>query len=190
MIISTSSGLFGPFTDVIDHPDLLSCDGADLPKSVIGAYQLVSTTPPADFSAQKYSWNGSAFVRKPDTAEEIAAAISAKCAACDALAKSKRDAVVSNISPAEMASWPIKHSEALAYQSSPIDASAPNLAIEALARGVATSTLVARVLDKSSQLAALEAQIAGVNGKHNDAVAAMTTVDAITAYDNSIGWPV
>lgn len=71
MIISTSSGLFGPFTDVIDHPDLLSCDGADLPKSVIGAYQLVSTTPPADFSAQKYSWNGSAFVRNPDTAEEI-----------------------------------------------------------------------------------------------------------------------
>jgi hypothetical protein len=107
----------------------------------------------------------------------------------DAHAKALRDSVVSTISPAEMASWGIKQREAAAYTASGMDADAPMLANEAQARGVATAALAAMVLTKAQQLAALEAMIAGVAGKHGDAVKATTTFDAALAYDWRTGWP-
>lgn len=121
-----------------------------------------------------------------------------KKAAVDALAAAKRNAVVAGISPAEMASWPIKRAEALAYQAAgagATDAAAPNLAAEALARNVTTADLVAKVLNKATALAALEASIAGVAGKHCDALdtlaaAPATTAAQVAAYDISVGWPV
>lgn len=106
----------------------------------------------------------------------------------DALAKSKRDAVVASISPAEMASWPIKRAEAAAFDGT--DASAPFLAAEAAARGVATSTLVEKVLSKGAALSGLEAAISGVSGCHCDAVRALNSFDLIAEYDYSTGWPV
>lgn len=123
----------------------------------------------------------------------LADAQAARTAECDRLAKAKRDAVVANISAAEMASWPIKRAEAKAYQAAgaaATDADAPNLAIEATARGITTATLVTKVLAKSAMLSQLEAGIAGINGKHNDAIASLTTSDAVEAYDITAGWPV
>lgn len=110
------------------------------------------------------------------------------CAAVDRLAKDKRNAVVSNISAAEMASWPIKRAEALAFTVSGLATDAPTLNIEAAARGITLAALVAKVLAKAALFTTLEAQIAGTCGKHQDAVALLPLTD-IAAYDITTGWP-
>lgn len=107
----------------------------------------------------------------------------------DAHAKSLRDVVVANISPAEMASWSIKQAEAAAYTSSGADDDAPMLLIEAQARGVTVADLAAKVLGKGAALAQLEAAISGVSGRHADAVRATQTFAGALAYDWSAGWP-
>ena len=110
--------------------------------------------------------------------------------AADGLAKAKRDSVVSHISPAEMASWPIKRAEALAYQVSGIVSDALNLSLEAQARGVTLDALASKVLVKATQLAALEAAIAGRCGAIQDTAAAATTLADIEGIDPTVGWPV
>jgi hypothetical protein len=110
-------------------------------------------------------------------------------AAADRKAKTVRDAVVANISAAEMASWPIKRAEGLAYQASANAADAPNLALEAQARGVTLADLVAKVINKSAMLSALEAAIAGRCGALQDAARAATTVAELAAIDIEAGWP-
>lgn len=112
----------------------------------------------------------------------------AKIAEVDRLAKSKRDQVVADISPAEMAAWSIKRAEAQGYDGT--DASAPTLVMEAQVRGVATAEIVAKVQTKAAQLGWLEAQISGVNGRHNDAIKALTDFPSVAAYDYATGWPV
>lgn len=107
----------------------------------------------------------------------------------DAHAKTLRDSVVAGISPAEMASWSIKQREAAAYIASGIDTDAPMLALESSARGVPLPVMAALVLQKSQQLSGLEAMIAGVAGRHADAVRATTTFDDALAYDWHVGWP-
>jgi hypothetical protein len=108
----------------------------------------------------------------------------------DAHAASLRDAIVSGCSPAEMASWPIKRAEALAFQQSGNAADAPVLSAEASVRCVPLDQIVAKVLAKAQQLAALEAAIAGTAGRHGDAVRACQTFDEVLAYDWRIGWPI
>lgn len=111
-------------------------------------------------------------------------------AAIDAHACRLRDGVVAGISQAEMSSWSIKQREATAYQASAQASEAPMLAIEAQARNVPLSALVAVVLAKGGQLATLEAVIAGVAGRHADAVRATTTFADALAYDWHIDWPI
>jgi hypothetical protein len=130
---------------------------------------------------------------RPESDALIDQARSALILASDLFAKSKRDAIVSNISAAEMASWPIKRSEALSWQAAgaaATDAMAPNLAMEAQARGISLASLVDKVLAKAADLSQLEALIAGVNGRHNDAILAMETAAEIAGYDITEGWPV
>lgn len=111
--------------------------------------------------------------------------------AADQHAAAIRNAIVADISPAEMASWPIKRAEALAYQSSGLEADAPNLGAEAVARDCSLADLVARVLDKSVALSAIEAQIAGHTGKLQDQIRAVDDGDsaALAAIDITAGWP-
>lgn len=101
-----------------------------------------------------------------------------------------RNRIVANISPAEMASWPIKVAEARAYAQAQTEESAPLLAAEALARGVGLAQMVGMVESNSAWLGALESQIAGADGKHRDAINACTTFEAVLMYDFSDGWPV
>ncbi len=111
----------------------------------------------------------------------------------DRIAKGKRDGVVAAISPAEMASWPIKRAEALAYDALGVnatDADAPLLAVEAQARGCSTAALVARVLAKANTLSALEAAIAGHCGAIQDQANAAATLADLAAIDVNDGWPV
>lgn len=125
----------------------------------------------------------------------VADALAGLKADCDALAVKKRGAITQGISPAEMASWPIKRAEAMAYLASSNAADAPMLQVEATARGVTLADLAGKVMTKAGLLSTFEAQIAGTNGKHNDALEALasapgTDVAAMEAYDITTGWPV
>ena len=139
-------------------------------------------------------WTGAQWVSDPEryalaapTLDEIRAA---RCADVDRLAKAKRDAVVADVSAAEMASWPIKRSEALAWQASGLDTDAPKLAREATARKITLADLVAKVLAKADRLAALEADIAGHCGYLQDQIRAAADQAAIEAIDINAGWPI
>lgn len=111
------------------------------------------------------------------------------CKQVEALATAKRNAVVAPYSPGEMASWPIKRAEALAYQTTSNLADAPNLSVEANARGMALPALVGKVLQDAARFAGIEAAIAGVSGRHRDAIKALTTHEQVRAYDYTTDWP-
>lgn len=109
---------------------------------------------------------------------------------CDLLAKQKRESLTETIAAGEMASWPIKRAEAIAYQQSQNILDAPNLQVEADARQISLELLVQKVLDKANQLSYIEAQLAGVNGRHNDAISSKETIEDVQVYDINAGWPI
>jgi hypothetical protein len=119
----------------------------------------------------------------------VADAATYVCKQVDALATAKRNAVIAGYSPGEMASWPIKRAEAMAFQASGNAGDAPNLGSEASARGVALSVLVGKVLADAARFAGVEAAIAGASGRHRDAVRALSTHDQVMGYDFTNGWP-
>lgn len=122
-------------------------------------------------------------------AQSLAWAKQTTAQAISAHAKAMRDAVVSTVSPGEMASWPIKRAEAVAYSQSGSASDAPMLSAEAQARGITLVELLGKVSENTVRFATLEVQIAGADGKHRDAIAALTTADAVVAYAWHTGWP-
>lgn len=64
MIVATPDMLFGPYLSVITMSDRLRCDGADLPFSVIGPYEIIDPELPPGFMASLYLWNGTELVHK------------------------------------------------------------------------------------------------------------------------------
>jgi len=119
----------------------------------------------------------------------IADAVTARIAEVDAMAARLRMRICSGVSPAEMASWATKESEAQAYAVSTDPATAPRLAAEAGARGVDLSVLAAKVMDKANALWAAEAAIAGHAGALTDRLRALDSVAAVCAFDVDAGWP-
>lgn len=105
-------------------------------------------------------------------------------------AKMLRDRVIADYSPAEMSSWPIKLSEAAKYAESHNAADAPLLSAEAAVRGITLDAMMGKVGGNAQTFSALEAQIAGIDGKHRDAIGALMTFEAVAAYDYGAGWPV
>jgi hypothetical protein len=116
-------------------------------------------------------------------------AVEDKVAAIEEKAAEQRAKVTGRSSPQEMASWPVKLDQARAYQTTPLAAAAPMLAVEASARGVTLADIVNRVLANASAYSDAEARIAGVSGKHKDAVRALADVAAVRAYAYLAGWP-
>jgi len=123
------------------------------------------------------------FSTTPRPVEQLRAA---KLAAIEAHAAGLRQAVVGQTSPAEMASWAIKRTEALALSSG---GDAPMLKAEAEARGVPLAALADKVLEKAALFASAEAAISGAAGRHADAVKRLDTAEAIVDYDYLAGWP-
>lgn len=124
------------------------------------------------------------FVNGPDTVfETLAEAQADRSAVVDMVAASLRNQATAGTSPAEMSSWPLKLAAANA-------GGGPMLALEAQCRGITEAELIALVLGSAAQLSQLEAVIAGVSGKHRDAIAAMTTIEEVCAYDMRADWPV
>jgi len=109
----------------------------------------------------------------------------------EVIAARARNAFVAGISPAEMAGWSLKRSEALAYRQSGNVADAPNLVPEASARGIELAILADKVLLKAEALAAVEAQIAGRCGALQDAVGAVEDDAALLTIlaKSANGWP-
>ena len=113
-----------------------------------------------------------------------------RCAYVDKLATDKRNKVIAPYSPGEMAAWPIKRVEALAYQSSGNPSDAPNLSAEAASRGMSLQTLVTKVLNDAARFSWIEAHIAGTSGRHRDAIRLCQTHEEIMNYNYNTGWPV
>jgi hypothetical protein len=144
----------------------------------IDADGITTTQTPDDVAAQA--------VIDAYTADEEIAYLRAQI---DAHAAALRDRVVAGISAGEMASWAIKRAEAAAFGVSGNAADAPLLSAEATARGVSLIDIVTRVTANAGALGALEATIGGNAGRHKDAVRALTTLEALLAYDWHSGWP-
>lgn len=105
------------------------------------------------------------------------------------IARELRDRVVAGVSPGEMAAWSVKRAEAQAYAQTQDPAVAPLLSAEATARGVTLQHVIARVASNAASYAAMEAAIAGADGRHRDAIAALTSFDGVAGYDLTVGWP-
>lgn len=105
-----------------------------------------------------------------------------------AYAKKLRDKAISAISPGEMASWPIKLSEASAFAAG--STNTPMLSAEAAIRGITVGEMVAKVGGNAANFSTLEAQIGGTDGRHRDNLDKLLTFEEILAYDFSTGWPV
>lgn len=116
------------------------------------------------------------------------------CAQVARYAKALRDAVIADYSPAEMASWPIKLSEAARFAASGDAEDAPMLSVEAAARGVTLAELCMKVDGRAADFATLEALISGTDGMHRDAINAIPdgegAFEAVARYNYLTGWPV
>lgn len=127
----------------------------------------------------------------------ISATIAEKKLEIDEYAKELRLKAAGGVSP-EQASWAIKSAQAQKYAvtNDPLDA--PLLNAEAQYRGDTLQSIVDRVLANANGLLDMEAKIAGVAGKHKDAVTALqvenpTASDfrAVLDYDykSDVEWP-
>lgn len=111
----------------------------------------------------------------------------ALCKEIDKHAARLRDKVTEGVSPAEMASWSLKSVEASAKEVDPA-AATPMLDQEADVRGVSVDSIAARVRVNAAALMSSEAAIAGIAGKHKDAVRTLTSFDQVAAYDWHVDW--
>ena len=129
------------------------------------------------------TYQDSQFVNGPDTEfQTLAEAQADRSAVVDQVAASLRGRATAGVSPAEMSSWPLKLAAANA-------GGGAMLQLEAQYRGITEAALIALVLDSAAQLSQLEAIIAGVSGKHRDAIAALGTIEEVCAYDMRADWP-
>lgn len=143
----------------------------------------------ADYQAH-IAANGEPDPRAPEPALELAAALAEKLALVDNLAGDIRRKVTGGRAhPAEMAMWPAKIAEAREYLAAPgSPPTPPMLRVEANARGITVDALAERVMNNANAHALAEAFIAGVAGKHKDALRALATVEDVLAYDIDAGW--
>lgn len=93
----------------------------------------------------------------------------------DAFARWKRIQLAGKPSP-EYGAWPLKLAEAK-------QGGGPMLQLEADSRGIPLEVLVQKVIQNAEGYEAAEAIIAGIAGKHKDAVDALTDRDELLAYD-------
>lgn len=127
----------------------------------------------------------------------LSATIAEKKAEIDAYATELRIKAAGGVSP-EQASWAIKSAQAQKYAATQNISDAPLLNAEAQYRGDTLQSIVNRVLNNANGLLDMEAKIAGVAGKHKDAIAALqvenpTAADfrAVLDYDykSDMDWP-
>ncbi len=107
----------------------------------------------------------------------------------DKFAAQLRNQFLVNISPAEMASWATKERLAREYIATSGTSNPGVLLIEAQTRGIPLDDLIEKVLAKADLYYQLEGIICGLNGKHNDAIKLLPTIEDVANYDYKTGWP-
>ncbi|MEX5744658.1 hypothetical protein [Massilia sp. X63] len=112
-----------------------------------------------------------------------------KCELVERHAKTLRDRLTSNLSKGELSSWPIKREEARQWEMLREQGECAILRAEAFERGISMDEMVAKVKGNAALFGNLEAGIAGVSGRHRDAIRALPDFDAVADYDFSAGWP-
>ncbi|QDF95194.1 hypothetical protein CJ010_00815 [Azoarcus sp. DD4] len=117
----------------------------------------------------------------------LATAKATKKAEVRAIAREKYDLAVAGISPGELAGWPVLLEGAAAYAADGTITTA--ISIEAQTRGIPVADLVAKIESNAAQYQAVRAAIAGTDGKLRDEIDALTTFEAVAAYDVTGGWP-
>ncbi|MDR0249829.1 MAG: hypothetical protein LBI35_00705 [Burkholderiales bacterium] len=107
-----------------------------------------------------------------------------------------RNKIYAGTSQWESASWAYKFSEALkiiGYGPSTtlanIKAANPRLYEEAEIRGMDVRVLAQEIAAKANDFYSIEAEIAGIAGKHSDAVSKLRDVRDVLFYDWRTGWP-
>ncbi len=162
---------------------ILTCDDATLAGILTAATSVTIVGGKLEASDQDE------FVQDLADAYTIANAKADKKKLVAVHAKCLRDLAVQDLSPAEMAAWPLKLAESRAFTLSDNEVDAPMLAAEAAARQITLAELVGKVDGKSIAFAALESVISGVDGMHRDAIDELITFEEIAAYDYYTNWP-
>lgn len=112
----------------------------------------------------------------------------ARCNEVIAFATAKFDKAIESYSRGELARWSTLRDEADAYMANGA-AAIPRIANEASIRGITVDALVAKVRANATQFDGLGDQIAGMSGKHRDAISALGDFVSVLAYDYTTGWP-
>lgn len=137
---------------------------------------------------------------------DLAAAKAARTEEINAYSAGLRNSVIRGRSAGEMASWIIKLLDAMAVQAgtpTPFAALLPQLgtalglpaaptsvnAALATVRGISEADHVAKVLAPAVQFLVAEVALDAIRGKHCDAIAAMTDIRDVIAYNWRAGWP-
>lgn len=107
----------------------------------------------------------------------------------EAYAAFLRVKVIKNVSPAELSAWSKKEELARKYSASGVIADAGFLVTEAQNREITLNALVNKIITKADAFWNLESRIAGICGKHTDAVQALTTIPAVRSYWYKRIWP-
>jgi hypothetical protein len=121
--------------------------------------------------------------------DDLATAISKRCAEINSYAAGLRNKVIAGRSAGEMASWAVKLGEARAYAVSSDPADAPTLATICAVRNITMAALIAKINAQAEPFLQAEAVIDGIRGKHCDAIEACTTTADVVAYDWRSEWP-
>jgi hypothetical protein len=95
---------------------------------------------------------------------------------------------VSGYSNEERDTWFGKQDESLKYLKTKDLKDAPNLAIEATAAGLPIEILATIVTRKANALRAYTSHVLGVRARHSRAIAAMSDLDELLAYNWADGW--
>lgn len=117
----------------------------------------------------------------------LAEALEAKIAAIEEFATQTRRRITGRASAQEMASWAVKLEQTRAFYKG--DSAYPMLIAEAAARGVTVDAIAGRIQKNATDFSMAEARIAGVSGRHKDAVRSIEKIELLLAYDVTAGWP-
>lgn len=150
---------------------------------------IAPATDPHRWFGEYLPWLGQGNVPDPMPIEQptLTEAREAKIAAIEDLALQTRRRITGRASAQEMASWTAKLEQARAFFRG--ESAYPMLIAEAAARGVTVDEIAGRIQKNASDFSMAEALIAGVSGRHKDAVRAIAKVEQLQAYDVTAGWP-
>ncbi|GGD00128.1 hypothetical protein [Undibacterium terreum] len=131
----------------------------------------------------------SAAVQAVLDAYTLADAKTARMAEVDALTCVQFDTAGKKKSAFEAARWPVLLSQTMAYQQTQSLASCPSVVGEAAIRRIPVQDLMVKIMANAALLDGVGQEIAGISGRHRDAIATLQSFEAVQDYDIATEWP-